>query len=122
MKQQQQQQQNKTRPPPPALKLGEGVMKNGRQLPIEEAGELVGVSRLAHQRQHQALDVGEELRRENVVDVLLDDRDHLPHHTLDLLVQLLGVDAWVLQGHSQTHVRGEVKGHGEGGMVVRKPR
>ena len=87
--------------PPAPLKLGERVMQDGGQLAVEEAGELVGVPRLAHQGEHQALDVGEELWGEDVVDVLLDDGDHLPHHPLDLLVQLLGVDARVLAQHTK---------------------
>ena len=89
--------------PPASLKLGQGVLQNGCQLAIEEASKFVRVSRLSHQGEHQALDVGKELRGEDVVDVLLDDRYHLAHHPLDLLIQLLRVDAGVLEG--RTHVQ-----------------
>ena len=93
-------------------------MQDGGQLPVKEASKFMGVSWLAHEGQHETLDVGQKLWGENVIDVLLDDRDHLAHHPLDLLIQLLGINAWVLKDRAECEAGG--KGwRGSGNAQVR---
>ena len=52
---------------------------------------------LSCQGEHQALDVGKQLARADVLHVFLHNRDRLQHDGLDLSVQLLHVNTRVLR-------------------------
>ena len=82
-----------------ALILVERVLQYGGQLSVEESGKLL-CPRLIGERHDQTFEVGQQVRGADVVHVELHHRDSLQHDGLDLSVQVLHVDAWILTDNS----------------------